>query len=77
VLDALDECSGDSRMELVDLLHQLLSVAARPVKVFGPGRFDRDIRDRLHSGPNVGVRATDNRDDIARFVATEFDRCQV
>jgi hypothetical protein len=74
VLDALDECSADDRMELVALLDKLVRVAVRPVKVFVSSRLDRDIRERFASGPNFGIHATDNRDDIALFLAAEIER---
>jgi hypothetical protein len=75
VIGALDECSADSRADFVKLLDELVADACRgPVKVFVSSRLDEDIRQRFAAGPNVGIRATENGADIARFVKAEIDR---
>jgi len=38
------------------------------VKIFISSRPDRDIKRRFERGPNVDIKATDNRGDIAKFV---------
>ncbi|KAH0565685.1 hypothetical protein GP486_000925 [Trichoglossum hirsutum] len=68
VLDALDECNKETRTQLVDILDTLVTQAPKPVKVFISSRPDQDIKHRFECGPNVQIRATDNRDDIAKFV---------
>ena len=68
VLDALDECHKETRTQLVDILDTLVIQSPKPVKLFISSRPDRDIKHRFEGGPNVNIRATDNRDDIAKFV---------
>jgi hypothetical protein len=72
VLDALDECHEALRMAFVDLLESLTCDAVNPIKVFISSRLDSDIAERLESGPNVAIQATDNQDDIAMFVKAEI-----
>ncbi len=74
VLDALDECDEQTRMLIVDTLDHVVSHAAKPIKVFISSRLDADIAERLESGPNVAVTATDNADDIAKFVDAKLTR---
>ena len=68
VLDALDECHKDTRTQLVDILDTLVTQSPKPVKIFISSRPNQDIKDRFGCGPNVNIKATDNRDDIAMFV---------
>jgi hypothetical protein len=68
VLDALDECRKETRAQLVDILDMLVTQSLKPVKIFISSRPDRDIKHRFECGPNVNIKATDNRDDIAKFV---------
>jgi hypothetical protein len=68
ILDALDECHKSARTQLVDVLDLLVTQSPKPVKIFISSRPDRDIKHRFGYGPNVHIRATDNRDDIAKFV---------
>ncbi|AEO64672.1 uncharacterized protein THITE_74764 [Thermothielavioides terrestris NRRL 8126] len=72
VLDALDECEPETRARLIDTIEFLLKNSERPLKVFISSRPDVDIRDRLLSQPNIEIRATDNQDDIAKFVNEEI-----
>jgi hypothetical protein len=72
VLDALDECEPDTRGYLVDTLDLLLQKSERPLKIFISSRPDADIRDRFLSRPNIDIQATDNHDDIAKFVNEEI-----
>ena len=68
VLDALDECHKETRAQLVDVLDTLVIQSPKPVKIFISSRPDGDIKYRFERGPNVAIKATDNRDDIAKFV---------
>jgi hypothetical protein len=68
VLDALDECHIETRTQLVDILDTLVTQSPKPVKIFISSRPDQDIKHRFGCGPNVHIKATDNRDDIAKFV---------
>ncbi len=72
VLDALDECDARARMPFVNLLERLAGNALKPVKFFISSRLDRDIAERFETGPNVAITATDNADDIARYVEAEL-----
>ncbi len=68
MIDALDECDSKTRQSLVSLLDKLVRTSGRPVKIFFSSRLDEDIRRRYDQGPNLAIRAVDNKDDIARFV---------
>jgi hypothetical protein len=74
VLDAMDECNRDTRYRLIEIFDSLLSQSSKPVKIFISSRPDEDIKDRFHTGPNVGIQATDNKDDIAKFVTAKIER---
>ena len=68
VIDALDECDEKTRAKLIDALDKLVHESPRPLKVFISSRPDGDIKHRFASGPNMEIKATDNRSDIAMFV---------
>ncbi|KAJ9634602.1 hypothetical protein H2199_008885 [Coniosporium tulheliwenetii] len=68
VLDALDEC--DQKLASILLPHL---TSSKPIKIFISSRPDSDIKDRFEIGPNVGIQATDNQDDIAKFVAAAIE----
>jgi hypothetical protein len=72
VLNRLDECVARTRMSFINLLELLAKTAAKPVKIFILSRLDWDIAERFKTRPNVAITATDNADDIARFVEPEF-----
>jgi ankyrin repeat domain-containing protein 50 len=73
VLDALDECHKETRAQLVDILDTLVTNSPKPVKIFISSRPDRDIKHRFECGPNVNIKATDNRNDIAKFVGDKLN----
>ncbi|KAK3369443.1 ankyrin repeat-containing domain protein [Lasiosphaeria ovina] len=72
VLDALDECKPESRYRLVDTIDFLMANARHPLRVFISSRPDADIRDRFLSRPHIAIQATDNQDDIEKFVNKEI-----
>lgn len=72
VLDALDECEPTSRHRLVDMIDFLLANTRKPLKIFISSRPDADIRDRFLSRPHIEIQATDNQDDIEKFVNEEI-----
>jgi ankyrin repeat domain-containing protein 50 len=72
VLDALDECEPESRWRLVETIGDLMSKSKRPLKVFVSSRPNGDIREFFASRPNVEIQATDNQDDIKKFVNEEI-----
>ena len=72
ILDALDECEKRSRSELIDLFDYLLSNAEKPLKIFISSRPYGDIKERLKDRANIEIKATNNQDDISRFVKTKI-----
>ncbi|KAK0717679.1 hypothetical protein B0T26DRAFT_802746 [Lasiosphaeria miniovina] len=69
---ALDECKPESRYRLVDTIDFLMANARHPLSVFISSRPDADIRDRFLSRPHITIQATDNQDDIEKFVNKEI-----
>ena len=68
VLDALDECSKESRGFILSDLLFILHKAKRPVKAFISSRHNLEIEDRLRHFPNVSIEAKDNAEDIENYV---------
>ena len=69
VLDALDECDRETRHKLVNEIDQLVSnPTSCIIKVFISSRPDKDIKHRFQVGPNVCISATDNGEDIKKFI---------
>jgi hypothetical protein len=75
VLDALDECHDETRKQLIELFNRLLS-NANNLKIFISSRRDDDIKFRLEKKSNIGIEATDNHDDISKFVAEAIEKVQ-
>jgi ankyrin repeat domain-containing protein 50 len=71
VLDALDECFESRRLELIELFNRLTEKISSPksLKIIISSREDDDIKHQLEKKANVGIAATDNHDDIQKFVA--------
>ncbi|ERT02395.1 hypothetical protein HMPREF1624_00693 [Sporothrix schenckii ATCC 58251] len=74
VLDALDECELASRIVVMDTIKLLLSRATKPLYVFVSSRPENHIRKFFHHMPNVEIQATDNSEDIKKFVHAEVVR---
>ncbi|KAI1314158.1 hypothetical protein F5Y03DRAFT_389634 [Xylaria venustula] len=68
VLDALDECDPNLRGQILEVVEYLISRSENGLKVFISSRPDRDIKDRFLKTPNIEVQATDNEEDIDKFV---------
>ena len=68
IIDALDECNRHTRTKLIDALDKVVLESTSLLKVFISSRPDGDIKHRFGTGPNMEIRATDNRDDIALYV---------
>lgn len=66
-IDALDECFESARSELIDVFSALIEYGL-PVKVLVSSRRDGDIKERLEEKANISISATDNEDDILKFV---------
>jgi Cdc6-like AAA superfamily ATPase len=74
ILDALDECDKQKRRVLIEIFDYFLARASRPVKIFISSRPDGDIRERFKGQANIEIQATDNHDDISRFVESEITK---
>jgi hypothetical protein len=75
IIDALDECDPARRHELLAGLDNIIQQSASLVKVFVSSRDDNDIVCRLNHSPNLFIRASDNSEDIERFVLSEVAQC--
>ncbi|MCJ1271365.1 hypothetical protein MMC22_011265, partial [Lobaria immixta] len=76
VVDALDECNKNTRSTFIKALDKLVDESPKPIKIFISSRRDRGIKHRFENGPNLEIRAIDNRDDIAIFVSHEITSSQ-
>lgn len=72
MVDAMDECDEKTRSDLIKVLNKFCEESTKPVKIFISSRHNRDIRYLLENGPNLEIRATDNREDIAMFVRNKL-----
>lgn len=72
VLDALDECSKESRGLILKDLCFLLSKSTTGIKILISSRHSLDIEDILHGLPHVCIEARDNAQDIENYVTTEL-----
>ena len=72
MVDALDECDKNTRPAFIKTLDKLVEESHNPLKILISSRRDRDIKHRFEDGPNLEIRAIDNRDDIAMFVNHEI-----
>jgi hypothetical protein len=67
ILDALDECDEESRHNLIGVLNRLVENGL-PVKILISSRRDEDITTEFEDRVNFSLSATENHDDIMRFV---------
>ncbi|KAH6962195.1 hypothetical protein BKA56DRAFT_598467 [Ilyonectria sp. MPI-CAGE-AT-0026] len=67
ILDALDECDDEPCAELMTALQTLMEECSR-LKLFISSRPDRDIQRYFGSQPLIKIQATDNQDDIRKYV---------
>jgi hypothetical protein len=74
ILDAMDECNLDTRLDLLDALQNLLEQSNSLVKVFVSSRDDQDIMLKLSGYPNLAIDSRRNSDDITQFVNAEVER---
>ncbi|GAB1196399.1 hypothetical protein APSETT444_005669 [Aspergillus pseudonomiae] len=72
VLDALDESEEGSRQGLINYFCRLVD-QIQNLKIFISSRRDEVIASRLETNANVGIDATDNQNDIAKFVSQKID----
>jgi hypothetical protein len=73
IIDALDECDATTRHELLTSLTSIMQ-SASSVKIFVSSRDDKDITLRLQGQPNLHIRASDNDEDIRRYVKFEVGK---
>jgi hypothetical protein len=71
----LDETYKQPRAELIDTFGYLINESPR-LKIFISSRRDDDIKSQLAKGANVGIEATDNENDIGKFVMDRIDQAQ-
>lgn len=76
VLDALDESDEHSRKSLLDCFNRLIEKQSKNLKILISSRRDGDIRLQLERKANVGIEATNNQDDIAKFVAEKISQSE-
>jgi hypothetical protein len=72
ILDALDECDKYKRGMLIGIFDYFVDHAQRPVKIFVSSRPDGDIKERFKNLANIEIQATDNHNDISKFVLGEI-----
>lgn len=74
VLDALDECDGLQRQELINLLTNLATPASdsKPVKIFVSSRPQEDVLRSLDIYPVIRMQEKHNAQDIATFVRAKI-----
>ena len=68
VIDALDECTLETRHSLFRMLQVLSNSTNGEFKCFVASRNDDDIILELEGVPNHYIRPTDSRTDIQRFI---------
>ena len=74
VIDALDECEKEQRLELVKILDDLLDKSYNPLRVFISSRPDGGIKEILGDRVTLEVNAENNSDDIAKYVDNEIEK---
>lgn len=72
MVDALDECDKKTRLHFIEMLDRLIAESFKPVKILVSSRRDEGIKRHCRDGPNLEIKAIDNRDDIAMFVNHEI-----
>ncbi|KAI1921337.1 hypothetical protein LOZ64_001619 [Ophidiomyces ophidiicola] len=75
IIDALDESYEQGRMDLIKSFINIVS-KSRNVKFFISSRCDDDIKRQLEINGNIGIEATDNQDDISKFVKERIEAYQ-
>ena len=70
VIDGLDECDPMKRQALLNGLRTIIRKSKNLVKVLISSRDDHDLVYRLSKTPNLYIHATDNMEDIRKFVVS-------
>jgi hypothetical protein len=74
VIDALDECDPKRRHKLLNGLRKIVQESVNLVKIFVSSRNNQDIISQLDDVPTIFINASDNSEDIKRFVESEVTR---
>jgi len=74
-LDILDESKKRVRVKLIKVFNDLIA-KSQHLNIFIASRRDDDIKRQLEKKANVGIEATDNRDDISKFLTEKIDKSQ-
>lgn len=74
IIDALDECDVRARAPLLDILSKLTHNPKSVVKTLVSSRNDPDIANRFSNTRNLSITATDNADDILKFVSENINQ---
>ena len=70
VIDGLDECDPMKRQALLNGLRTIIRKSKNLAKVLISSRDDHDLVYRLSKTPNLYIHATDNMEDIRKFVVS-------
>jgi ankyrin repeat domain-containing protein 50 len=73
ILDALDECDIEQRIDLLNFFQSLEMRVQKPVKIFIASRPEGDIRERLITMRNIEINETNNTEDIKRFITDSLE----
>nr|XP_036589232.1 uncharacterized protein CTRU02_01279 [Colletotrichum truncatum]KAF6800874.1 hypothetical protein CTRU02_01279 [Colletotrichum truncatum] len=68
ILDALDECDEDSRMELAGFFRELVDQAHRPVKIFVSSRPEIEFTEMVKLFSFIQIRTAENMGDIKKYI---------
>lgn len=74
IIDALDECDVSGRSCLLDAFAKLTYNPITTVKTLVSSRNDPDIENHFSKIPSLSITATDNADDILKFVHKEISQ---
>jgi hypothetical protein len=74
IIDALDECDPAGWCELLLAFDRIIQNSTSVIKLFVSSRDNHDIVCRLKNSPNIFIRASDNGDDINRFIHSRVDQ---
>lgn len=77
IVDALDECEPKARKNLITEFNSLIDSANNSLstvfKLFISSRRNEDIVNAFENTPKLALEATDNREDIAKFISDGID----
>lgn len=68
LLDAVDECDGEERGEILKGLEEILQQSSTLIKIFVSSRNDHDFFDFFSGYPNVSIEASKNQGDIEMYI---------